>query len=99
MPGVVAPAAAGFLYSVGAPVFYPPAAYGVSPSLVGMSGTTPVSKLQEVVRTQIDYYFSVPNLVRDVFLRSKMNAEVRARLVWLVWVAAWLQLWGWLMIG
>ena len=31
--------------------------------------------LQEAVRTQIDYYFSVGNLVRDVFLRSKMNGE------------------------
>ncbi|KAI7844978.1 hypothetical protein COHA_001344 [Chlorella ohadii] len=66
--------ASGFLYSVAAPVFYPPAAYGVSPSMVGMQGT-PVSKLQEAVRTQIDYYFSVGNLVRDVFLRSKMNGE------------------------
>jgi la-related protein 1 len=63
-----------FLYSVAAPVFYPPAAYGVSPSMVGMQGT-PVSKLQEAVRNQIDYYFSVGNLVRDVFLRSKMNSE------------------------
>ncbi len=34
--------------------------------------------LQEAVRTQIDYYFSVGNLVRDVFLRSKMNGEVGA---------------------
>lgn len=77
-PAAAAAAPAGnFLYSVAAPVFYPPAAYGVSPSMVGMSGT-PVSKLQEAVRNQIDYYFSVGNLVRDVFLRSKMNAEVGA---------------------
>lgn len=79
-PAAAAAAAApagNFLYSVAAPVFYPPAAYGVSPSMVGMTGT-PVSKLQEAVRNQIDYYFSVGNLVRDVFLRSKMNAEVGA---------------------
>ena len=31
--------------------------------------------LQEAVRNQIDYYLSVGNLVRDVFLRSKMNGE------------------------
>ena len=35
---------------------------------------------QEAVRNQIDYYFSVGNLVRDVFLRSKMNGEVGAGL-------------------
>ena len=34
--------------------------------------------MQEAVRAQIDYYFSVGNLVRDVFLRSKMNGEVGA---------------------
>lgn len=28
------------------PIFYPPAAYGVSPSMVGMPGSTPVVKLQ-----------------------------------------------------
>ena len=38
------------------------------------------SPLQEAVRNQIDYYFSVGNLVRDVFLRSKMNGEVGAGL-------------------
>lgn len=64
----------GFMYSVAAPVFYPPAAYGVSPAVVGMAGT-PVDKLQEAVRNQIDFYFSAGNLVRDVFLRSKMNGE------------------------
>jgi hypothetical protein len=72
----VGPGAPNFMYSVAAPVFYPPAAYGVSPSVVGMSGT-PVSKLHETVRAQIDYYFSVGNLVRDLFLRSKMSSEVR----------------------
>jgi la-related protein 1 len=64
----------GFMYSVAAPVFYPPAAYGVSPAVVGMAGT-PVDKLQEAVRNQIDFYFSAGNLVRDLFLRSKMNGE------------------------
>ncbi len=63
-----------FMYSVAAPVFYPPAAYGMSPAVVGMAGT-PVDKLQEAVRSQIDFYFSAGNLVRDVFLRSKMNGE------------------------
>lgn len=53
-----------------ASVFYPPAAYGMP----GMPGT-PVDKLQEAVRAQIEYYLSVANLVRDLFLRSKMNAE------------------------
>ena len=63
-----------YMYSVAAPVFYPPSAYGVSPAVVGMAGT-PVDKLQEAVRHQIDFYFSAGNLVRDLFLRSKMNAE------------------------
>mgnify|MGYP002389602744 CR=1 FL=1 len=35
----------------------------------------PLACLQEAVRNQIDYYLSVGNLVRDVFLRSKMNGE------------------------
>lgn len=56
------------------PVFYPPAAYGMSPAVVGMAGT-PVDKLQAAVRAQIEYYFSVGNLVRDVFLRAKMNGQ------------------------
>ena len=76
IPGIHMPAygqpVPGFMYSVAAPVFYPPAAYGVAP--VGMAGT-PVDKLQEAVRNQIDFYFSAGNLVRDVFLRSKMNGE------------------------
>lgn len=37
----------------------------------------PFVYLQEAVRAQIDYYFSVGNMVRDVFLRSKMDSEVR----------------------
>ena len=61
------------MYSAAAPVFYPPAAYGM-PGMPGMPGT-PIDKLQEAVRAQIEYYFSVGNLVRDLFLRSKMNGE------------------------
>lgn len=62
------------MYSLAPTVFYPPAAFGVQPTVVGMAGT-PVEKIQEAVRAQIEYYFSVGNLVRDIFLRSKMNGQ------------------------
>lgn len=78
IPGMPMPAygqpVPAFMYSVAAPVFYPPSAYGVSPAVVGMAGT-PVDKLQEAVRSQIEFYFSTGNLVRDTFLRAKMNSE------------------------
>ncbi|KAL6774579.1 hypothetical protein ACKKBG_A25545 [Auxenochlorella protothecoides x Auxenochlorella symbiontica] len=63
-------------YALYAPaaVYYPPSAYGVSPNLVGMPGP-PVAQVREAVRAQVDYYFSVGNLVRDLFLRSKMDGE------------------------
>ncbi|KFM29147.1 La-related protein 1 [Auxenochlorella protothecoides] len=35
----------------------------------------PVAQVREAVRAQVDYYFSVGNLVRDLFLRSKMDGE------------------------
>ncbi|KAK2076606.1 hypothetical protein QBZ16_005366 [Prototheca wickerhamii] len=56
----------------GAPVYYPPAAYGVSPDLAGVPGPA-VSQLEGAIRAQIEYYFSVGNLVRDLFLRAKMD--------------------------
>lgn len=82
MPGAALPMAtaygqpvpAALMFQMTPQVFYPPSAFGVQPAVVGMSGT-PVDKLQEAVRAQIEYYFSIANLVRDVFLRSKMNAE------------------------
>ena len=33
----------------------------------------PCPQVLEAVRKQIEYYFSVANLVKDVFLRSKMD--------------------------
>ena len=65
-----------FMFPMGpAPVFYPPAAYGVSTSIGGALQGPPVEKILDAVCTQVEYYFSVDNLVKDVFLRSKMNEE------------------------
>ena len=45
-------------------------------------------QVAEQVRLQIEYYFSVDNLVKDVFLRSKMDDQgwittsVRLHAIW-----------------
>ena len=59
--------AAPMMYTPPAPVFYPPAAYGVASN--GME------TLMAAIRKQIDYYFSEENLVKDMFLRSKMEGS------------------------
>jgi la-related protein 1 len=44
----------------------------------GLSGAVGVPGKEQIlaaVRQQVEYYFSVENLVKDVFLRSKMDAE------------------------
>lgn len=59
---------------VAANIFYPPAAYGVlnAPGGPLTPGATK-QQIMETVRKQIDYYFSLENLVKDIFLRSKMD--------------------------
>jgi la-related protein 1 len=43
------------------------------PSSAGMM--VGIDKLIEAVKSQIEYYFSVNNLIKDMFLRSKMNDD------------------------
>ena len=38
-------------------------------------GMVAAEPLNEVLVKQIEYYFSIENLCRDIFLRSKMDAE------------------------
>lgn len=33
-------------------------------------------QIMDAVRAQIDYYFSIENLVRDIFLRSKVSSPL-----------------------
>lgn len=64
-PGVpfgVAP----MMYAPTTPVFYPPAAYGI---------TTNVESVMNALRNQINYYFSEENLAKDMFLRKKMDSQ------------------------
>ena len=58
--------AAPMMYAPQTPVFYPPAAYGVASN---------VDTVMDAIRKQIDYYFSEENLVKDLFLRGKMDAN------------------------
>ena len=60
--GIAAP----IMYAPTTPVFYPPAAYGVASN---------VDTLMAAIRKQIDYYFSEENLVKDMFLRGKMDSN------------------------
>ena len=60
--GIAAP----MMYAPTTPVFYPPAAYGVASN---------VDTLMAAIRKQIDYYFSEENLIKDMFLRGKMDAS------------------------
>jgi la-related protein 1 len=54
----------------GAQMFYPPAAYAV-PTAQDAAATR--AAVMESVRRQIEYYFSVENLCKDIFLRSKVG--------------------------
>lgn len=60
-------------FPMASPMFYPPAAFGIPARSVPGAPTVSNNQLQEAVRRQIEYYFSVQNLCRDIFLRSKMN--------------------------
>lgn len=57
-------------------VYYPPTAYNAA-AATGAPAMGMVTKqmTMESVRKQIDYYFSLDNLCKDIFLRSKMDAE------------------------
>ena len=48
---------------------------GVPGGLSGAVGVPGKEQILAAVRQQVEYYFSVENLVKDVFLRSKMDAE------------------------
>jgi len=53
-------------------MYYPPAAYGI-PTNRAAAPLVSHGQLLEAVRHQIDYYFSIDNLVKDLFLRRKMD--------------------------
>ena len=55
-------------------VYYPPAAFGLPAAVPGLPVISQ-DQLLLAVRQQIEYYFSIANLVKDVFLRGKMNDE------------------------
>ena len=61
-------------YPVQSSMYYPPAAFGIPAAVPGLPAISQ-EQLQLAVRQQIEYYFSIANLVKDVFLRSKMNDE------------------------
>lgn len=63
MPYGIAPP---MMYAPQTPVFYPPAAYGVASN---------VDMVMAAIRKQIDFYFSEENLVKDMYLRGKMDAD------------------------
>lgn len=61
-------------YPMTSAMYYPPAAFGMPAAVPGLPAISQ-EQLQLAVRQQIEYYFSIANLVKDVFLRSKMNDE------------------------
>jgi len=61
-------------YPVSSTMYYPPAAFGIPATVPGLPAISQ-EQLLLAVRQQIEYYFSIANLVKDVFLRSKMNEE------------------------
>jgi len=71
------PAAAAAMPQYPAAVYYPQAAFAPShiPPGVGPADPSCRSQIMDGVRAQIDYYFSVENLFKDVFLRSKMDND------------------------
>lgn len=82
VPGMMTPfipaagrgAQGGVFYSgmyPGGNVYYPPSAYGM-PALQP-SAAANKKQVMDSVRKQIEYYFSVENLCKDIFLRSKVS--------------------------
>ena len=61
-------------YPISSTMYYPPAAFGIPATVPGLPAISQ-EQLLLAVRQQIKYYFSIANLVKDVFLRSKMNEE------------------------
>lgn len=59
---------------IGGQMYYPAAAFA---GITGFSPNTQVTNLaiMDAIRKQIDYYFSVDNLCKDMFLRSKMDPQ------------------------
>ncbi|XP_041453585.1 la-related protein 1-like isoform X3 [Lytechinus variegatus] len=60
------------------PVFYDGSTPVYTPSLASTSSLSfslDEGTLKDYVKKQIEYYFSVENLVKDIFLRKKMDAE------------------------
>ena len=55
----------------GSNVYYPAAAFGVESASRGAAAASK-QQVMESVRKQIEYYFSVDNLCKDIFLRSKV---------------------------
>lgn len=64
------------MYS-GANVYYPPSAYGM-PAMQPSAAAASKQQVMDSVRKQIEYYFSVENLCKDIFLRSKVCAALLA---------------------
>ena len=53
-------------------VYYPQNAFLMNAGVAATAGATR-QQVMESVRKQIDYYFSLDNLCKDIFLRSKMD--------------------------
>ncbi|GAX78278.1 hypothetical protein CEUSTIGMA_g5720.t1 [Chlamydomonas eustigma] len=62
-------------------LFYPPTAYGYPPAITQVAAAASSvavpakDQIMASVRVQVDYYFSVENLCKDIFLRSKMDEQ------------------------
>lgn len=56
-------------------VYYPPTAYSMDSLQQGATPTPDTQQVKLSIRKQIEYYFSVDNLCKDIFLRSKMDEQ------------------------
>eukprot|EP00798_Chlamydomonas_sp_ICE-L_P015187 gene15187-21262_t len=56
-------------------VYYPPTVPFSGAGVNTPAGTASRQQIMESVRKQIDYYFSLDNLCKDIFLRSKMDEK------------------------
>ncbi|XP_071504606.1 uncharacterized protein [Diadema antillarum] len=57
------------------PVFYDGSTPVFTPRNAGLGFSLDENTLKDYVKKQIEYYFSVANLVKDIFLRNKMDSE------------------------